>query len=203
MAFTIAEEIATAAGAIIPAITYQLALAFPRIRGEVVMAVESDEMLLFPGKYCRDQSKGDALHIFDAPDECFSSEEAARLVMPLADMFAGPYLLNTHLIFTTMISEFPCKPVSTKIFPPPMIETPYRMSKRIRGLSDIAAAHTDKASKQAEESWKAHLKVRQYSVGERERDHIMSAYLTLCSSIIDTDVTVHITTTEVTTSQID
>ncbi|KAG1882640.1 hypothetical protein F4604DRAFT_1576903, partial [Suillus subluteus] len=48
---------ATAAGAIIPAIRYQLALAFPRIQGEVVMAVESDEMLLFPGKYCRNLLK--------------------------------------------------------------------------------------------------------------------------------------------------
>ncbi|KAJ8587677.1 hypothetical protein M405DRAFT_741507, partial [Rhizopogon salebrosus TDB-379] len=36
--------------AVIPTIAYQLALAFPRIRGDIVRAIKTDKILLSPAK---------------------------------------------------------------------------------------------------------------------------------------------------------
>jgi hypothetical protein len=40
---------------VIPTIAYQLALAFPHIRGDIVRAIKTDKMLLSPAKSCRVQ----------------------------------------------------------------------------------------------------------------------------------------------------
>ncbi|KAG1726605.1 hypothetical protein EDB19DRAFT_2042996 [Suillus lakei] len=131
VAFTIAEEMKAAkrlaatfffshkhaqkAAAIIPTIAFQLALAFPRIREDIVQAIENDGSLLSPGKSHADQMRELVskplqtlqFHqepyaiIIDALDECFSSEEAARLVTLLTDALAGPDLPSIHLIFTS------------------------------------------------------------------------------------------------------
>ncbi|KAG2062616.1 hypothetical protein BDR04DRAFT_975255, partial [Suillus decipiens] len=131
IAFTIAEEMKAAnrlaatfffshkhsqkAAFIIPTIAYQLAIAFPRIREDIVKAVERDGMLLSPGKSRADQIRELVIKpletlrfrqepyviIIDALDECFSSEEAARLVTLLSDALRGPDLPFIHVIFTT------------------------------------------------------------------------------------------------------
>ncbi|KAG1726603.1 hypothetical protein EDB19DRAFT_2042995 [Suillus lakei] len=131
VAFTIAEEMkavkrlaatfffshkhAQKAAVIIPTIAYQLAIAFPRIRDDIVQAIENDDMLLSPGKSHADQIQELVIRplqtlqfrqepyaiIIDALDECFSSEEAARLVTLLTDALAGPDLPSIHLIFTS------------------------------------------------------------------------------------------------------
>ncbi|KAG2067151.1 hypothetical protein BDR04DRAFT_1144481 [Suillus decipiens] len=131
IAFTIAEEMKAAqrlaatfffshkhaqkAGAIIPSIAYQLALAFPRIRDDIVRAIEDDNSLLSPEKSHADQMRELVIKpletlrfrqepyaiIIDALDECFSSEEAARLVRLLTDSLAGPSLPFIHIIFTS------------------------------------------------------------------------------------------------------
>ncbi|KAG2351031.1 hypothetical protein BDR07DRAFT_1447076 [Suillus spraguei] len=100
--------------AIIPTIAYQLALAFPRIREDIVKALENDSSLL-PGKSHADQMQELVIKpletlrfreepcaiVIDALDECFSSEEAARLVTLLTDALAGPSLPFIHVIFTS------------------------------------------------------------------------------------------------------
>ncbi|KAG2340870.1 hypothetical protein BDR05DRAFT_1002248 [Suillus weaverae] len=131
VAFTIAEEMKAAqrlvgtfffshkhtqkAAAIIPTIAYQLALAFPRVREDIVKAIENDDSLLSPGKSHADQirelvikpletlqfSQEPYVIIIDALDECFPSEEAARLVTLLTDALAGPDLPVIHVIFTS------------------------------------------------------------------------------------------------------
>ncbi|KAG1811763.1 uncharacterized protein BJ212DRAFT_1465456 [Suillus subaureus] len=131
IAFTIAEEMKAAkrlaatfffshkraqrAAAIIPTIAYQLAIAFPRIREDIVKAIESDDSLLSPGKSHADQMRALVITplqtlrfreepyviIIDALDECFSWEEAARLVALLTDTLAGPALPFIHVIFTS------------------------------------------------------------------------------------------------------
>ncbi|KAG1836205.1 hypothetical protein DFJ58DRAFT_188483 [Suillus subalutaceus] len=131
IAFTIAEEMKEAerlaatfffshkhaqkAVAIIPTIAYQLALAFPRIREDIMKAIENDDSLLSPGKSHADQMRELVIKplkilrfreqpytiIIDALDECFSSEEAARLVTLLTDALAGPDLPFIHVIFTS------------------------------------------------------------------------------------------------------
>ncbi|KAG1726578.1 hypothetical protein EDB19DRAFT_225990 [Suillus lakei] len=131
IAFTIAEEMKAAkrlaatfffshkhaqkAVAIIPTIAFQLAIAFPRIREDIVQAIENDDSLLSPGKSHADQMRELVIKplqtlqfrqepyaiIFDALDECLSSEEAARLVMLLTDALVGPGLPFIHLIFTS------------------------------------------------------------------------------------------------------
>lgn len=132
IAFTVAEEMKRAgrlaatfffshkhtqiAGKIIPTIAYQLALTFPRIRGDITQAIEKDEILLSPEKSRVDQMRElviNPLHtlrfrqetsyviIIDALDECFSSEEAARLAALFMEMFSGPDLPTIHLIFTS------------------------------------------------------------------------------------------------------
>ncbi|KAG1847591.1 hypothetical protein F4604DRAFT_1959811 [Suillus subluteus] len=131
IAFTIAEEMKAAkrlaatfffshkhaqkAAVIIPTIAYQLALAFPRIREDIVKAIENDDSLLSPGKSHADQMRELVIKplqtlrfreepyaiIIDALDECFSSEEAARLVTLLTDALAGPALPFIHIIFTS------------------------------------------------------------------------------------------------------
>ncbi|KAG2106107.1 hypothetical protein BD769DRAFT_152996 [Suillus cothurnatus] len=131
IAFTIAEEMkkierlaatfffshkhAQKAVAIIPTIAYQLALAFPRLREDIVKAIENDHSLLSPGKSHADQMRELVIKplkilrfrgkpytiIIDALDECFSSEEAARLVILLTDALAGPELPCIHIIFTS------------------------------------------------------------------------------------------------------
>ncbi|KAG2750419.1 hypothetical protein P692DRAFT_201804477 [Suillus brevipes Sb2] len=131
IAFTIAEEMKAAkrlaatfffshkhaqkAAAIIPTISYQLAIAFPRIREDIVAAIENDDSLLSPGKSHADQMQELVIKplqtlrfreepyviIIDALDECFSSEEAARLVTLLTGTFAGPVLPFIHVIFTS------------------------------------------------------------------------------------------------------
>lgn len=131
IAFTIAEEMKAAkrlaatfffshkhaqkAAAIIPTISYQLAIAFPRIREDIVAAIENDDSLLSPGKSHADQMQELVIKplqtlrfreepyviIIDALDECFSSEEAARLVTLLTGTFAGPILPFIHVIFTS------------------------------------------------------------------------------------------------------
>ncbi|KAG2033969.1 hypothetical protein BDR03DRAFT_645542 [Suillus americanus] len=133
IAFTIAEEMKAAkrlaatfffshkhahkdkVAAIIPTIAYQLALAFPRIREDIVKAIENDDNLLSPGKSHADQIRELVIKplqtlkfrqelyviIIDALDEYSSSEEAARLVTLLTDAFAGPDLPFIHIIFTS------------------------------------------------------------------------------------------------------
>ncbi|KAJ8590819.1 hypothetical protein M405DRAFT_141204 [Rhizopogon salebrosus TDB-379] len=101
---------------IIPTIAYQLALTFPRIRDDITRAVEGDRMLLSSDKSRSDQIQElivNPLHalkfrqdtpyaiIIDALDECFSAEEAARLVALLTEMLSGPNLPIIHLVFTS------------------------------------------------------------------------------------------------------
>lgn len=136
IAFTIAEEMKRAgrlaatfffshkhinkhvpiAGKIIPTIAYQLALIFPRIRGDIAQAIEKDEILLSSEKSRVDQMREliiNPLHILrfrqetpyaiiiDALDECLSPEEAARLATLFTEMLSGPDLPTIHLIFTS------------------------------------------------------------------------------------------------------
>ncbi|KAG2065018.1 hypothetical protein BDR04DRAFT_1109207 [Suillus decipiens] len=132
IAFTIAEEMkaekrlaatfffsrkhhAQKAAAIIPTIAYQLAIAFPRIREDIVKAIQNDDNLLSPGKSHADQTRELIIKplqtlkfrqepyviVIDALDECFSSEEAARLVTLLTDALAGPDLPFIHVLFTS------------------------------------------------------------------------------------------------------
>ncbi|KAG0706462.1 hypothetical protein DFH29DRAFT_995847 [Suillus ampliporus] len=132
IAFTLAEEMKAAerlaatfffshkrtqrVAAIIPTIAYQLALAYPRIRADIVNAIVQDQMLLSPGKSREDQmqelvikplgtlrfrQKTPHAIIIDALDECLSTEEAARLVALLTKTLSGPDLPIIHLIFTS------------------------------------------------------------------------------------------------------
>jgi hypothetical protein len=132
IAFTIAEEMKRAGrlaatfffshkhaqvpGRIIPTIAYQLALTFPRIRGDIAQAIEKDEILLLPEKSRVDQMRELVINplrilrfrqetsyaiIIDALDECFSSEEAERLVMLFTETLSGPDLPTIHLVFTS------------------------------------------------------------------------------------------------------
>ncbi|KAG0700335.1 hypothetical protein DFH29DRAFT_1001228 [Suillus ampliporus] len=132
IAFTVAEEMkragrfvatfffshkhAQSAGKIVPMITYQLALAFPRVQADIVQAIEKDEILLSSVKSRRDQMWElviNPLHtlrfrqempyviIIDALDECFSAEEAARLVTLFTETLSGSDLPTIHLIFTS------------------------------------------------------------------------------------------------------
>ncbi|KAG1767303.1 hypothetical protein EV702DRAFT_1282658 [Suillus placidus] len=131
IAFTIAEEMKAAkrlaatfffshkhaqkAAVIIPTIAYQLAIAFPRIREDIVKVIENDDSLLSLGKSHADQMRELVIKpletlqfreepyaiIIDALDECFSSEEVARLVTLLTDTLAGPALPFIHVIFTS------------------------------------------------------------------------------------------------------
>ncbi|KAG1790393.1 uncharacterized protein HD556DRAFT_1391492 [Suillus plorans] len=132
IAFTVAEEFKRAgrlaatfffshkhaqiAGKIIPTIAYQLALTFPRIRGDIIQAIEKDEFLLSSEKSRVDQMRElviNPLHtlrfcqerpyviIIDALDECFSCQEAARLARLFVEMLSGTNLPTIHLIFTS------------------------------------------------------------------------------------------------------
>ncbi|KAG1740647.1 hypothetical protein EDB19DRAFT_2039067 [Suillus lakei] len=131
IAFSVAEEMKAAkrlvatfffshkhaqkAAAIIPTIAYQLALAFPRLRDDIVKAIERDKMLLSSEKCRRDQMQELVVKplqmlrfretpytiVIDALDESFSAVEAARLVTLLTDALAGPDLPDIHLIFTS------------------------------------------------------------------------------------------------------
>ncbi|KAG1740005.1 hypothetical protein EDB19DRAFT_1908602 [Suillus lakei] len=100
----------------IPTIAYQLALAFPRIKADIVKAIEEDEMLLSSEKSRRDQmqeliikplyplqfsKETSYVMVIDALDECFSTEEAVRLVELLIESLSGPHLPNIHLLFTS------------------------------------------------------------------------------------------------------
>jgi hypothetical protein len=114
--FFFSHKHAQSGAKIIPTIAYQLALTFPRIRDDITRAVEGDRMLLSSDKSRSDQIQElvvNPLHalkfrqdtpyaiIIDALDECFSAEEAARLVALLTDMLSGPDLPIIHLIFTS------------------------------------------------------------------------------------------------------
>ncbi|KAJ8579571.1 hypothetical protein M405DRAFT_895131 [Rhizopogon salebrosus TDB-379] len=114
--FFFSHKHAQSGAKIIPTIAYQLALTFPRIRDDITRAVEGDRMLLSPDKSRSDQIQElivNPLHalkfrqdtpyaiIVDALDECFSAEEAARLVALLTEMLSGPELPIIHLIFTS------------------------------------------------------------------------------------------------------
>ncbi|KAG1885428.1 hypothetical protein F4604DRAFT_101440 [Suillus subluteus] len=131
IAFTIAEKMKAAerlagtfffspkhaqkTAAIIPTIAYQLVLAFPRVREDIVKAIKRDDMLLSPGKSHADQlwelvikplqilrfREHPYTIIIDALDECLSSEEAARLVTLLTEALAGSALPFIHIIFTS------------------------------------------------------------------------------------------------------
>ncbi|KAG1740635.1 hypothetical protein EDB19DRAFT_764162, partial [Suillus lakei] len=131
IAFSIAEEMKAAerlaatfffshkhaqkAAPIIPTIAYQLALAFPRIRSDIVAAIERDKMLLSSAKSRKDQMHELVVKplqtlrfretpytiVIDALDESISADEAARLVTLLTETLAGPDLPNIHLIFTS------------------------------------------------------------------------------------------------------
>ncbi|KAG1740009.1 hypothetical protein EDB19DRAFT_796014 [Suillus lakei] len=100
----------------IPTIAYQLALAFPRIKADIVKAIEEDEMLLSSKKSRRDQAQELIIKplyslrfrqamsyviVIDALDECFSTKEAAKLVELLIEMLSGADLPNIHLLFTS------------------------------------------------------------------------------------------------------
>ncbi|OAX33916.1 hypothetical protein K503DRAFT_483129 [Rhizopogon vinicolor AM-OR11-026] len=114
--FFFSHKHAQGATEIIPTIAYQLALTFPRIRDDITRAVENDGILLSSDKSRGDQMREliiNPLHtlkfrqetpyaiIIDALDECFSAEEAARLVALLTDTLSGPDLPIIHLIFTS------------------------------------------------------------------------------------------------------
>ncbi|KAJ8582946.1 hypothetical protein M405DRAFT_536616, partial [Rhizopogon salebrosus TDB-379] len=114
--FFFSHKHAQSGAKIIPTIAYQLALTFPRIRDDITRAVEGDRMLLSSDKSRSDQIQElivNPLHalkfrqdmpyaiIVDALDECFSAEEAARLVALLMEMLSGPELPIIHLIFTS------------------------------------------------------------------------------------------------------
>ncbi|KAG1836210.1 hypothetical protein DFJ58DRAFT_188571 [Suillus subalutaceus] len=145
IAFTIAEEMKAAKRlaatfffshkhsqkpvAIIPTIAYQLALAFPRIREDIVKAIDNDDSLLSPGKSRADQMRELVIKpleilrfreetysiIIDALDECFSSEEAARLVTLLTDTLAGTALPFIHVIFTSRPEAHICAAIPSSI----------------------------------------------------------------------------------------
>ncbi|KAG1860738.1 hypothetical protein DFJ58DRAFT_272069 [Suillus subalutaceus] len=100
----------------IPTIAYQLALAFPRIKDAIMKAIADDKLLLSSSKSRRDQMQELIIKplyslqfrqetsyaiIIDALDECFSTEEAARLVKLLTESLSGPDLPNIHLVFTS------------------------------------------------------------------------------------------------------
>jgi hypothetical protein len=89
---------------IIPTIAYQLALTFPRIQDDIARAVEKDGILLSSDKSRSDQMREliiKPLHtlkfrqdtpyaiIVDALDECFSAEEAARLIALFIDALSA------------------------------------------------------------------------------------------------------------------
>ncbi|KAJ8590822.1 hypothetical protein M405DRAFT_932555 [Rhizopogon salebrosus TDB-379] len=114
--FFFSHKHAQSGAKIIPTIAYQLALTFPRIRHDITRAVEGDRMLLSSDKSHSDQIQElvvNPLHalkfrqdtpyaiIIDALDECFSAEEAARLVALLTEMLSGPELPIIHLMFTS------------------------------------------------------------------------------------------------------
>ncbi|KAG0706176.1 hypothetical protein DFH29DRAFT_186435 [Suillus ampliporus] len=132
IAFSIAEEMKTVnklaatfffsqkhaqkASAIIPTIAYQLALVFPRIKSDIVKAIEGDKMLLSSDKSRSDQMRELVIKplqtlrfrqetpyviVIDALDESSSAEEAARLVALLTATLAGQDLPNIHLVFTS------------------------------------------------------------------------------------------------------
>jgi hypothetical protein len=113
--FFFSHKHAQSGAKIIPTIAYQLALTFPRIRDDITRAVEDDRMLLSSDKSRSDQIQELVVNplyalkfrqdtpyviIIDALDECFSAEEAARLVALLTEMLSGPELPIVHLIFT-------------------------------------------------------------------------------------------------------
>ncbi|KAG0693102.1 hypothetical protein DFH29DRAFT_881724 [Suillus ampliporus] len=114
--FFFSHKYAQCAAAIIPTIAYQLALAFPLIRSDIVRAIEKDEMLLSSEKSRSDQMLElviKPLHrlkfrqempytiVIDALDECFSSEEAARLVALWIETLSGPDLPFIQLFLTS------------------------------------------------------------------------------------------------------
>ncbi|KAG2335870.1 hypothetical protein BDR05DRAFT_1063750 [Suillus weaverae] len=113
--FFFSHKHAQKAAVIIPTIAYQLAIAFPRIRDDIVKVIENDDSLLSPRKSHADQMRELVIKpleilrfrekpyaiIIDALDECFSSDEAARLVMLLTDTLAGPDLPFIHVVFTS------------------------------------------------------------------------------------------------------
>ncbi|KAG1847601.1 hypothetical protein F4604DRAFT_1814537 [Suillus subluteus] len=118
IAFTIAEKMKAAkrlaatfffshkhahkdkAAAIIPTIAYQLALAFPRIREDILKAIENDDSLLSPGKSHADQIR----ELVIKPLQTLRFRQdlyAARLVTLLTDALASPDLPFIHVIFTS------------------------------------------------------------------------------------------------------
>lgn len=132
IAFTVAEEMKIAkrlaasfffsrqhaqhATMFIPTIAYQLALAFPRIKDDIVKAILEDEMLLSSDKSRRDQmqeliikplrplqfrKETSYVIVIDALDECSSTEEVTRLVKLLTAAFLSLDLPHIHLLFTS------------------------------------------------------------------------------------------------------
>ena len=114
--FFFSHKHAQKAAMVIPTIAYQLALTFPRIRDDITRAVENDGILLSSDKSRSDQIREliiNPLHtlkfrqetpyaiIIDALDECFSAEEAERLVTLLKETLSGPDLPIIHLLFTS------------------------------------------------------------------------------------------------------
>ncbi|KAG0697204.1 hypothetical protein DFH29DRAFT_161924 [Suillus ampliporus] len=100
----------------IPTIAYQLAVAFPRIKADIAQAIDRDQNLLSPEKSRDDQMRELIVKplrllefhretfyvmVIDALDECFSTEEAARLVKLLTETLAGSNLPMIHLLFTS------------------------------------------------------------------------------------------------------
>lgn len=113
--FFFSDKHAQSASKIIPTIAYQLALAFPRTRDDIVKAIEKDQILLLPDKSRRDQMRELVINplrtlkfrqepyaiAIDALDECCSADEAARLATLLIDTLSVPDLPFIHLIFTS------------------------------------------------------------------------------------------------------
>jgi hypothetical protein len=117
--FFFSHQYSQKAAAIIPTIAYQLALAFPRVREDIVKAIENDDSLLSPGKSHADQIRELVIKplqtlqfrqepcviIIDALDECFPLEEAESLITLLTDALTDPDLPVIHVIFTSRLEE--------------------------------------------------------------------------------------------------
>ncbi|KAG2065204.1 hypothetical protein BDR04DRAFT_1145486 [Suillus decipiens] len=87
----------------------------PSRQVDLTIVIENDDSLLSPGKTHADQMRELVIKppltlrfceefyviIVDALDECFSWEEAARLVVLLTDTLVGPDLPFIHVIFTS------------------------------------------------------------------------------------------------------
>ncbi|OJA14139.1 hypothetical protein AZE42_06721 [Rhizopogon vesiculosus] len=117
--------------AIIPTIAYQLALAFPCIRDDIMRAIEIDglllsdanfrveqmrELIIKPLRMLRLRRKTSYAIIIDALDECFSAEEAAGLANLFTDNLSRSGLPVIHLLFTSRPEARICTAMQVPIY---------------------------------------------------------------------------------------